>query len=122
MLFERAAKSKLRFQSNKGLLSVEDLYDLSLNSLDTIAKSINKRLKEETEESFIEAKSSSSTVLELQLDILKHIINDKLQVREANQKRAETMQRNQEIKEILARKKVKELEGKSVEELTSMLS
>ena len=49
-MFERAAKRKLRFTSSKGSLSVEDLYDLSLTSLDSIAKGVNRQLKAEAEE------------------------------------------------------------------------
>ncbi len=121
-MFERAVKMKLRFQSSKGVLSTEDLFDLSLTSLDSLAKSVNRQLKAEAEESFIEKKSSSSSVLELQLEILKHIIADKLAVQEANAKRAETVAKKAQIEEILLKKKSQQLENLSVEELTSMLA
>lgn len=121
-MFERAARIKLRFQSSKGVLSTEDLFDLSLTSLDSLAKSVNRQLKAEAEESFIEKKSSSSSVLELQLEILKHVIAEKLAVQEANAKRAETVAKNEQIKEILLKKKNQQLENMSVEELQAMIS
>jgi spore cortex formation protein SpoVR/YcgB (stage V sporulation) len=121
-LFEKAAKQKLRFNSNKGQLTVEDLFDLSLTSLDNIAKAVNRKLKDEVEESFIQKKSTASTELELQLDILKYIIEYKTNVEEANKKRAETVARKHQIEEILMRKKSQELEDLSVDELQAMLN
>lgn len=120
-LFEKAAKCKLRFASTKGQLSVEDLFDLSLESLDNIAKNVNRQLKAETEESFIEKKSKSSTELELKLEILKSIIATKIATQEANRKRAETLAKKSQISEILMKKEVGDLENKSVEELKKML-
>ena len=119
-MFERAAKCKLRFQSNKGVLSSEDLFDLSLTSLDLIAKNVNRQLKAEAEESFIEKKSDSSSEMELRLDILKHVISYKMGVAEANRKRAETIAKKSQIEDILLRKKSEKLENMSEEELVAM--
>lgn len=121
-IFERATRNKIRFASNKGLLSSEDLFDLSLTALDNIAKNVNKQIKAEAEESFIEVKSRVSSDLELQLDILKFIIADKLATQEANRKRAETNAKKSQIEDIILRKKSKELEDLPVEELEKMLA
>ena len=121
-LFERAVKCKLRFHSGKGLLSVEDLYELNLNSLDNIAKAVNKQIKLEEEESFVKQASKVSTELNLQLDILKHVIADKIAVQEANKKRAETLAKKSQIEDILLRKKSQQLEDLPVEELEKMLA
>lgn len=40
-IFEFATRNKVRF-SFKGLISVEDLWDLSLTNLDSIYKELNK--------------------------------------------------------------------------------
>lgn len=119
-MFERAAKCKLRFQSSKGSLSVEDLFDLSLTSLDNLAKDVNRQLKAEVEESFIEKKSTSSSELELRLDILKHVIAYKVGVAEASKKRAETLAKKSQIEDILLRKKSQQLEEMSVEDLQKL--
>ena len=79
-LFEQASRQKLRFKVN-GLVSVEDLWDLSLAQLDTLAKDL-RRQSRETEESFIEEKKSDST-LELRFEIVKHIITTRLAERQA---------------------------------------
>ena len=121
-LFERAVRNKIRFSSSKGLLSVEDLFDLSLTSLDNIAKNVNKQIKAEAEESFIQQKSKASSELELQLDLLKYIISDKIAIQEANKKRAETLAKKSQIEDILLRKKSQQLEDLPVEELEKMLA
>jgi len=53
-MFEKALKNKLRFEgSGQGVLSTEDLFDLSLPTLDKMAKGVNKLLRDEGEDSFI---------------------------------------------------------------------
>ena len=49
-IFEQASRLKLTFSTNKGQLSVEHLWDLSLDSLDTLAKGVNRELKASEEE------------------------------------------------------------------------
>lgn len=44
-MFEKASRIKLRYSTNRGVLSVEDLWDLSLEQLDPIAINLNKSLK-----------------------------------------------------------------------------
>ena len=57
-LFLQATREKFRFESPKGDLSVEQLWDLPLTSrtgfdLDTVAKTVNADLKASNEESFV---------------------------------------------------------------------
>lgn len=121
-MFERSSRSKLRFTSSKGLLTTEDLWDLSLQSLDSIAKRVNKQLKESEEESFIETKSASNSEAELALGILKHIIAAKIAQKEAAKTRSENMARKARIEEVLMQKEDEDLLGKSKEELEAMLN
>ena len=120
-IFEKASKTKLRFSTSKGVVSVEDLWDFSLPSLDTIAKSVNKELKAETEESFISEKSSTNKTLELKLDILKHIIKYKLAEKEASVQRAEKQAKLAQLKELITTKANAQLAEKSLDELQKMV-
>ena len=57
-MFERASKLKLRFNTEKGMVTTEDLWDLPLLQrnavdLDSLAKNLNKAVKESGEESFV---------------------------------------------------------------------
>ncbi len=120
-IFEKASKSKLRFETSKGHLTTEDLWDLSLQSLDGLAKSVNKKLKEDSEESFISAKSTSNTELELKMEIIKRVIEVKLSEKEAALKRSEKSAQKRFLEDLLEKKKTEKLEGLSVEEIQEQL-
>lgn len=126
-IFEKATKQKLRFNQLAGNLTVEDVWDLPLTSrgqmsLDNLAKAINKAIKEEEEESFVVKKSKASEKLKLQFDIVKHIIEVKMEERDKKVKEAEAKARKEKIMEVLARKKDQGLEELSEEELEKELA
>lgn len=122
-MFDKATRLKLRFESNKGLLSVEQVWDLSLTALNEMAKSLSRQVKaaETDEEDFIGAKSNVDSELQLRFDVVKHIIGVKLKERDDSKDAAERKANNQVILELIQRKKQQELEGKSVEELEALL-
>ncbi len=55
-MFELATRYKFRFPF-KGMISVEDLWDLSVENLDTVFKCINAEMKKTKEESLLSTKS-----------------------------------------------------------------
>lgn len=120
--FEKATRLRLRFETSRGNLNVEDLWKLPLAELDKLAISLNKQLKEASEESFIKAKSKNNVLLELRFDIVKHIIETLLSEDEERKKAADKKAKREQLLELIARKKNQELEGKSVEELEAELS
>lgn len=120
-LFEKATKQKLRFQTSKGNLSVEDLWDLSLESLDIIAVNVDKQLETSGAKSFIGKKSTKNADLSLSLEILKHVIEVKLEEKEAKTNRAAKSAKIAEIKALLAEKQGEAMKGKSSAELMKEL-
>lgn len=122
-MFDKATRLKLRFESNKGLLSVEQVWDLSLTALNEMAKGLSRQVKaaETDEEDFIGTKSAVDSELQLRFDVVKHIIGVKLKERDDSKDAAERKANNQVILELIQRKKQQELEGKSVEELEALL-
>ena len=56
-IFEVATREKFRFNF-KGLISVEDLWVLSVENLDFIFKGLNKELKQVNEESLLNTKQN----------------------------------------------------------------
>ena len=72
-IFEYATRNKVRFPF-EGMISVEDLWDLSLTNLDSIYKTLNKQVKQSEEESLLSTKASVDTELEVQIAIVKHIV------------------------------------------------
>ena len=116
---------KLRFETPKGLLTAEQLFDLSMTDLSTAIKKVNALLKKEqttdNELSFLEGVDTSETQNSLRFKILKDVYLTKKEARDQAALDYEKKQRNQRIAEIIARKKDEALESKSIEELEQML-
>lgn len=125
-MFEKATKQKVRFDSPKGALSVEDVWDLRLTarsgfSLDMLAKQLNRDIKSQEEESFVVKQNAASEALTLKFNIVKHIIDVKMAERDEAAKAAEKATQRQKILEVLDKKRDQSLEGKTEEELLAML-
>jgi hypothetical protein len=125
-MFEKASRLKLRFESSKGLLTVEDLWDLPLTSrragtsLDDLAKNINRQLKEDQEESFVE-RSTKNTELELAFDIIKHIITVRLAENDAKRVLAENKAKKEKLLEVIARKEDAAYDNMDINDLKRMV-
>lgn len=127
-LFLQATREKFRFESPKGDLSVEQLWDLPLTSrtgfdLDTVTKAVNADLKASNEESFVNVNNNPAVSrLQAKLEVVKAIIEVKLAQAEATKKHAEKIAERQRLMEVLQSKKDQELQGLSVEEIERRLS
>ena len=119
-IFEYAVRNKVRFPF-KGMISVEDLWDLSLTNLDSIYKTLNKEIKQSEEESLLTIKTNVDTELEVQIAIVKHIVSVKLEEQEAREKAAAKKAQKQKIMSIIATKEDEALQNSSVEDLRKML-
>ena len=119
-IFEFASRNKIRFPF-KGMISVEDLWDLSLTSLDSIYKTLNKQVKQSEEESLLSTKASVDTELEVQIAIVKHIVSVKLAEKEAAEKASIKKAQKQKIMSIIATKENEALQNSSIDDLKKML-
>ena len=120
-MFELAVRNKFRFPF-KGSISTEDLWDLSVEDLDSIFKNLNLQIKKSNEESLLGSKTKEDEILDLKIKIIKYIVSVKLAEKEAKIKAKENKEKKQKILAILAAKQEKDLESKSIEELTEMLN
>ena len=120
-MFERAVREKFRYPY-KGNISTEDLWDLSVTTLDTIFKELNSQLKESQGESLLSVKSSKSNVLEAKIEIIKYIVTVKLAETEAREKEFENAQKKQKILEIIKEKQDNSLKDMTIEELQAMIA
>lgn len=118
-IFEQATRTKLRFKATNGMVSTEDLWDLSLQHLDLIAKGIRKDLRE-SEDSFIDD-SKVDKLLELRFDIIKHVITNKIAERDAKTQQRANAARRQQILEILESKRSDSLKNMSEQDLLKEL-
>lgn len=120
-MFEIAIRNKLRFPF-KGLISVEDLWDLNVRELDNIFKTLNAQVKKSQEESLLATKSKEEETLSVQIEIVKYIVETKLTEAEAIKHSKEVKEKKQKIMELISAKQDEDLHSKSVEELQAMLS
>ena len=120
-IFEFAIINKLRFPF-KGLISVEDLWDLNVRELDNIFKTLNAQVKKSQEESLLTTKSKEDEVLSVQIEIVKYIVETKLIEAEAIKQSRELKEKKQKIMELISAKQDEDLHNKSVDELQAMLA
>ena len=120
-LFEIATRKKYRFPY-KGLVSVEDLWDLNVQALDQIFKALNKELKERGEESLLKSKTDEETDLDNAISIVKYIVSVKEQERLDRLDQKEKAAKKQRIMAIMAEKQNKALTEMSMEDLEKMLA
>lgn len=120
-LFETATRKKFRFPF-KGMISIEDLWDLSVKNLDAVFKALNAEAKQANEESLLAVKSDEDTILDAKIAIVKHIVSVKLAEAEQSKNAAIKREQKRRIQELIANKQDEALQNKSVEELQAMLA
>ena len=124
-MFELAARKKLRFNSPKGLLSVEDLWDLPLTSgtkanLDDIARYLHSELKDESISFVTPPSKAADGDTALAFEIVKHIIKVRLDENEAKRTATERSEKRQQLLALIAQKETEQLAGQPLEDLRKM--
>ena len=121
-MYKEASKMKLRFATVKGNLSVEDLWDLNLATLDKLAVAIDEQISKNPKKSFISESTPEDKVSKLKLDILKDIINTKLDEKAKKDSEKQKISERNKLLEILAKKEEASLENLSIEELKKKIA
>ena len=119
-IFQYAAKHKLRFPY-KGSITVEDLYALPVEELDKIYKVLKREAKAADEESLLEANKKDKD-LEVKIEIIKNIVEEKQAAAEKAKKAVETKAKKQRIMEAIAKKDEEAMDSATKEELQQMLA
>lgn len=127
-MFEKASRMKLRYETTKGNLSVEDLWVLPLTtikidnpSLDNIYIALNKQIKESGEsESYVKKTTKPNETLLIKFEIVKYIIDVRLAENEAAAIKAKAKEQKQQILQIISQKENEQLSNASLEELRKM--
>lgn len=127
-LFEIASRKAFRFPSARGELTVEQLWDLPLQSrsnfdLDSLARSVNTALKAVTEESFVATTiNHAKAELEMKLELVKHVIAVKIAENKAISDRAAKADKRKKLIAALAQKEEQALGGMTKEEIEKELA
>lgn len=126
-MYKQAAQLKLRFDTSKGQLAVEDLFDLPLTSatgrinLNDIAKGVYKALKDEADVDFVDTAKRGNAVLQLKFDLVRDVITTRIAERDEEATRQKKAEQRQKIMAIIDHKEGEALSAKSVEELRAEL-
>ena len=120
-MFELASRMKFRFPY-KGLISTEDLWDLSATQLDTVYKTLNKDVKQSQEESLLCVNATEDVELYTKIEIVKYIFAVKQDEAEQRKNAVANAEKKQRILEILAKKQDDSLLNMSEDELRDMLA
>ena len=120
-MFEVAVRNKFRFPF-KGVISVEDLWDLSVQQLDGIFKMLKSQEKKAQEESLLDTRTPEDEVLKTKIDIIRYIVTVKLDEAKQAERAKENRDQKQKILGILAEKQDADLRNKTPEELQAILN
>ena len=118
-IFEQATKMHLRFQ-HRGMLGVEDLWELDLAELDMVYRGLREQQKTEQQDSLLD-NSSVNTKLALRVELVKYIFGVKQAANEARKLAAANAVRKQQLLEVLARKQAAGLEEMTEAEIRAAI-
>lgn len=127
-MFEKASRARVRFDSPKGLLSIEDIWQLPLTSttgranLDDIAKGLNQQIQHQNIGSFVQETVATDALVQLKFDLVLHVIKVRLAENEAVRTAAAKAEQKHKIMAIIAQKQDEQLSSMKLEELTAMLA
>jgi len=131
-MFIKAARLKLRFDTDKGGLSVEDLWGMKLivpegskaTSLDSIAIELDRQVKEaQGTRSFVRpAASTGDELLRLKLDIVKYIIDVLVTERDEKAKRQHRKDERQKLLELINQRENEAVAALPLDELKKKLA
>lgn len=126
-IFEQALRKKVRFDSVKGELTTEQLLGMKLESrdgfsLEAVAQTVNRALKEVAEESFVKTSTNPlKAQLELKLEIVKFIIAEKIAEEDKKKLQANKADERKILLEALANQKTLALKALTPEEIEARL-
>ncbi len=128
-MFEQASRKKIRFSTNKGDITTEDLWDLPLTSttgranLDDIAKGLHQQLQSADNVSFVtKAPVSVNVETKLKFDIVLHVIETRRFENSEALAAKDKSEKKQRIAAIIQRRKEEALDNASLDELEKMLA
>lgn len=122
--YKQASQLQLRFLTNKGTLSVEQLWSLSLTDLANAIKAVKKVLKgtdNDDELSFLDENKTVDAENQLRFNILKDVYVDKQTALKEARTAQDRKAFEQKILNLIAEKQEGALKEKSIEELEALL-
>lgn len=122
-MYKEASQLKLRFLTNIGQLSVEQLWDLSQIQLSNAIKAVKKVLKKDDDDdelSFLESTKTIDIENQLRFDILKDVYLTKKRQADELRDAVTIKAHNQKIDALIAEKQEGKLREMSIEDLEKL--
>jgi hypothetical protein len=119
--WKEIVRKKYRFETERGILTPEQLWDLPIMELDKLAVSHEQAYKESGKKSFLVTKSKKDKELKLKFDIILDILTTKVEEQEERKLEADKKTHEQKILGLIKEKKDNELKNLSIQELEKML-
>ena len=120
-MFAEATRHAFRYNSTKGALTTEQLWELPLTgafSLNAVATEVTNSIKSMGEDSFVEVTPNPDLALaKKKLEVLKYVRDYKLEEKAAKQKAAERAAKRAKLLEILNNKENEAMSAMSKEEI-----
>ena len=120
-LFINATRNNYQFPF-RGMISVIDLWDLSLTNLDSVFKTLNAEVKRSEEESLLNTKSKEDEEISNKIEIVKYIVGMKLDEKKKREDAKKNAEMRQRLLEIKAKRQDAALENMSDEDLDKALA
>jgi len=120
-MFERASREKYRFQTSQGMINSEDLWDIPLPTIDTLALQLQRETKEDNT-SFIRKVDRSDDLTKRKFEVVKHVIEVRLAAEEEAKQRILNQDKKQKILAIIAAKQTEGMMGMNEDELKALLA
>ena len=120
-IYKIAFRKKLRFDTFRGIIDVEDLFDLTLQDLDKIASTIADKIESTSKSSVFENKQVDSEA-QLAYDIVADVFKTKQDEAKEKTLAEAKRQKRARIQELIQRKKESAMEELDIEQLEALLA
>lgn len=126
-MFEIAARKKVRFDTSRGMMSVEDLWELPLTStknnpnLDDIARNLHRQLNNGENVSFVHGTNMSDSQVQFKFDLVRHIIDTRLEENKIRSESQERATKKQALLAIMAERQSADIRNLPMEDLQKMI-
>lgn len=121
-LFEKAARMRIRFDTKRGVITAEDLWDFGLSDLNALFQGLRKQQRNSEDESLLDTQTHADQVLSLKVELVKYVFETKKLERDAAEARAAQKEEKNRLLEVLARKQQAGLEALDEAELLKRIA
>lgn len=120
-MYKEATRIGLRVPTSKGLLSVEQLWSLDLEELDTLAVKLEEGYKNSKSKSFLDKKTTKDKYIKLQFDVVLDVLQTKIEENDSLRVDKENKEYNQKILGLIQEKEEDSLKNLDVKDLKALL-